>query len=122
MYQIEFYQHSDEESPIVRFFDSLDDKMAAKLIGLMEILEEKGPDLRMPYSRHLADGIFELRCQQGNNITRVLYFFYYGKRIIITNGFMKKTQKTPPQELKLAQERRKNWIRRNTETSSERKQ
>ena len=40
--------------------------------------------------------------KQGSNITRVLYFFYIGKKIIATNGFVKKTQKTPPKELKLA--------------------
>ena len=39
--------------------------------------------------------------KQGSNITRVLYFFYIGKKIIATNGFVKKTQKTPPKELKL---------------------
>lgn len=39
------------------FLDSLDDKMAAKLVGLMEVLEEKGTELRMPYSEYLDDGI-----------------------------------------------------------------
>ena len=86
--------------------------MAAKLIGLMEILEEKGTELRMPCSEHLDDGIFELRCKQGSNITRTLYFFYTGMRVIVTNGFVKKTQKTPPGELKLAKKRRADWIRR----------
>ena len=92
--------------------DSLDNKMTAKLVGLMEILEEKGTELRMPYSEHLEEGIFELRCKQGSNITRVLYFFFVGRKIIVTNGFVKKTQKTPPKEIKLAKERRADWIRR----------
>ena len=61
------------------------------------------------------DGIFELRCKQGSNITRVLYFFYIGKKIIATNGFVKKTQKTPPKELKLAKERRADWLERHKE-------
>ncbi len=46
--------------------------MAAKLVGLMEILEEKGTELRKPYSEHLEDGFFELRCKEGSNITRVM--------------------------------------------------
>ncbi|MGN1382501.1 MAG: type II toxin-antitoxin system RelE/ParE family toxin [Eubacterium sp.] len=54
--------------------------MAAKLVGLMEVLEGKGTALRKPYSEYLDDGIFELRCKQGSNITRVLYFFYIGKK------------------------------------------
>ena len=90
----------------------LDRKMNAKLIGLMELLEEKGTELREPYSAPLEDGIFELRCKLGSNITRALYFFYVGKRIVVTNGFVKKTQKTPPGEIKIAKDRRKDWIER----------
>ena len=111
MFQLEFYKTEDGKEPVADFLDSLDDKMAAKLIGLMEILEEKGTELRMPYSEHLGDQIFALRCKLGSNITRALYFFYSGRRIIVTNGFVKKTQKTPPCELKLAKERRADWIR-----------
>lgn len=60
----------------------------------------------------MDDGIFEIRCQVGNNITRVLYFFYYEGKIILTNGFVKKTQKTPPNEIRLAKERRENYKKR----------
>ena len=60
----------------------------------------------------MEDGIFELRCKLGSNITRALYFFYVGKRIVVTNGFVKKTQNTPPGEIKLAKDRRKDWIER----------
>ncbi len=115
MFHVEFYETADGQQPVADFLDSLDDKMAAKLIGLMEILEEKGTELRMPYSEALDDGIFELRCKFGHQISRALYFFFVGKRIIITNGFIKKTQKTPPGELKLAKDRRKDWISRNSQ-------
>lgn len=112
MFQLEFYETADAKQPVIEFLDSLDNKMAAKLLGLMEILEEKGTELRLPYSEHLEDGIFELRCKLGSNITRALYFFYVGKKIIVTNGFVKKTQKTPPSEIKLAKSRRDDWIKR----------
>lgn len=111
-FEVEFYKTENGKEPIAEFLDSLDNKMTAKLVGLMEILEEKGTELRMPYSEHLEDGIFELRCKQGSNITRVLYFFFVGRKIIVTNGFVKKTHKTPPKEIKLAKERRADWIRR----------
>ena len=65
-------------------------------------MEEYGSELREPYSKYLEDGIFELRGKVGNNISRVMYFFYVGNRIILTNGFIKKTQKTPRKELELA--------------------
>lgn len=109
---LEFYETDNGAKPVEEFLDSLDNKMAAKLIGLMEVLEEKGTELRLPYSEHLEDGIFELRCKQGSDITRVLYFFYVGKKIIATNGFVKKTQKTPSKELKLAKKRRTDWLKR----------
>ena len=114
-FEIEFYSREDGSEPVAEFLDSLDSKMSAKLVGLLEILEERGTELRMPYSEHLEDGIFELRCKQGSNITRVMYFFYVGKKIVATNGFVKKTQKTPAKELKLAKERRADWLSRHKE-------
>ena len=112
MFEIEFYKTEDGKEPVEDFIDSLDDKMAAKLVALMEVLEEMGTELRMPYSEHLEDGIFELRCKQGSNITRALYFFYIGKKIVVTNGFVKKTQKTPSKEIKTAKARRADWVSR----------
>ena len=112
MFQLEFYSTEDGNEPIQDFLNSLDTKMNVKLTGLMEILEEKGTELRLPYSEHLGDKIYELRCKQGSNITRVLYFFYFGGKIVMTNGFTKKTQKTPPSEIKLAKERRADWVKR----------
>lgn len=68
--------------------------------------------LTEPYSKHLEDGIFELRAQQGNNIARALYFFRVGQKIIITNGFIKKTKKTPKSELNLAKKYRTEYIKK----------
>jgi len=115
LFQLEFYETEDGRQPVSDFLDSLNVKMSAKMTGLMEILEERGTELRLPYSRSLGDGIFELRCKQGSNITRALYFFFYGGRIIVTNGFTKKTLKTPPGEIKLAKARRADWIKRHGE-------
>lgn len=111
-FDIELFSTEDGKEPVADFLDSLEPKMNAKLIGLMEILEEKGTELRKPYSAPLGDGIFELRCRLGSNITRALYFFYVGKIIVVTNGFVKKTRKTPPAEIKLAKDRRRDWIKR----------
>jgi phage-related protein len=111
-FEIEFYSSEDGREPVAEFLDTLDPKMTAKLVGLMEILEEKGTELRMPYSEHLEDGIFELRAKQGNDISRVLYFFVLGKKAILTNGFMKKTKKTPKNEIELAKRYRKDYLNR----------
>lgn len=111
-FTVEFYYTSDGNSPIEEFLSTLDIKMRAKIVGLMELLEEKGTALRMPYSEHLDDGIFELRCKLGSNITRSLYFFYNNGRIIFTNGFVKKSQKTPKNVITLAKQYRKDFLER----------
>ena len=78
----------------------------------MDVLAEHGNGLREPYSKHLDDGIFELRAKVGSDITRTLYFFYVGKKIIMTNGFVKKQQKTPRNEIELAKKWRADYLRR----------
>jgi phage-related protein len=111
-FHVEFYETEDGKIPVAEFLDSLEDKMNAKMVGLMEILEEKGTMLREPYSSSLEDGIFELRAVQGSNISRALFFFYIEGRIIITHGFVKKTQKTPRAEIELAKKYRADFLRR----------
>lgn len=106
------YEKANGEIPIEDFFDSLNPKMRAKVFGLLSILQEKGSMLREPYSKHLEDGIFELRCKFGTDITRVLYFFYYDGKIVLTNGFVKKTQKISREEIQVAKDRRKDFIER----------
>ncbi len=59
------------------------------------------------------DGIFELRAKVGTDISRVLYFFLVGKKIILTNGFRKKTDKTPRDVIELAKKYRDDFIKRN---------
>ena len=81
-FEIIFYEKLNGKSPVEEFILSLNKKMRAKTIGLLEILEEKGNMLREPYSKHVDDGIFAIRCKVGNNISRVLYFFYYGENNI----------------------------------------
>lgn len=60
----------------------------------------------------LENGIFELRTKQGLDITRILYFFIVGKKAVLTNGFVKKSQKTPKAEKELARKYRADYERR----------
>ena len=109
-FKIVAYEKENGEVPVEKFLEDVNPKMRAKIYGLLEILQEKGNRLREPYSKHLEDGIFELRCKFGNDITRILYFFYYEGKIILTNGFVKKTQKTPLKEILKAEEIRKEYF------------
>ena len=94
-----FYDLPDGSMPAQEFLDSLEIKMQAKMVRTIAFLQENGSDLRELYSEYLQDGILELRAKVGSNISRVLYFFFDGKKAILTHGFIKKTQKTPRKEI-----------------------
>ena len=76
MFQVEFYEKEDGDIPVEKFLNSLDIKMRNKILMILNVLQERGNQLREPYSKHLEDGIFEVRGKVGNDISRVLYFFY----------------------------------------------
>ena len=74
---------------------------------MVELLVEFGPDLRMPHSRAMGGGLFELRPRGREGIGRALYCFVVGKRIVILHAFVKKTPTTPERDLRIARERMK---------------
>ncbi len=85
------------------FFDKLSTKVKAKIVWTFDLIEETQ---RVPetYLKHIegTDGIFEIRVQFGSDIYRIFCFFDKGKLVIMANGFQKKTQKTPKNEIELA--------------------
>ena len=74
---------------------------------LVELLIEFGPDLRMPHSRSLGSGLFELRPRGREGIGRALYCFVVGQRVVVVHSFVKKTQATPQRDLDIARRRMK---------------
>ena len=111
-FEIIVYTKSDDSEPVSEFLLSLSPKMQAKVLRQIDMLAEFGNRLREPYSALLEDGIFELRDKQGSDISRVLYFFFIEKKIVLTNGFTKKTQKMPPGQLQLAKTYREDYLKR----------
>ncbi len=111
-YEVIFYDKPDGTEPVKEFLLSLDKKMRTKLLVEIHMLASNGPELREPYSKYVNEGIFELRAKSGSDISRVLYFFMVGRRIILTNGFIKKSQKTPSREIERAKRYRSDFLRR----------
>lgn len=109
---VSFYDKPDGSEPAKEFLLSLEPKMQAKMLRTIHMLEVNGYELREPCSKSLGDGIFELRAKVSTNITRILYFFYVGRHIVLTNGFVKKTSKTPPSEIALAKKYRSEFLSR----------
>ncbi|MGN0326245.1 MAG: type II toxin-antitoxin system RelE/ParE family toxin [Lachnospiraceae bacterium] len=85
MIEILFYETEDGRCPLQEYLESLEPKLLAKT----------------------------LRTKQGTDITRVLYFFFVGNKAVLTNGFIKKTQKTPKSEIELAKKYKADYERRN---------
>ncbi|MEN9922305.1 MAG: hypothetical protein RL097_582 [Candidatus Parcubacteria bacterium] len=79
------------------FLTSLTDKEIAKIIRTIELLEEFGNTLGMPHSRHLADGLLELRIR-GSREVRIFYCFHKDRAVLL-HVYVKKTQKTADREL-----------------------
>lgn len=79
----------------------------ADYIRLTELMIEYGADLRLPHSRAMGDGLFELRPKGREGIARVFYCTQVGRSIVVLHSFIKKTQKTPDNELKIAMSRLK---------------
>ncbi len=77
----------------------------ADYVRLVELLIEHGPDLRMPYSRSLGQGLFELRPKGREGIGRAFYCFLVGKRLVVVHAIIKKTEQTPQRDLDLARRR-----------------
>lgn len=83
------------------------DGILADYARIVELLMEFGPNLRMPHSRAMGDGLFELRPHGSEGIGRVFYCFGVSQRITILHAFIKRTQDTPERELRIARKRMK---------------
>jgi phage-related protein len=113
MRTVNFYRLPNGNSPVEEFLDSLTGKQAQKVLWVLQLIEELDVIPRQ-YFKKLVDseGIWEVRILFGNDIFRLLGFFDGGTLLILTNGFAKKTQKTPAQEIALAVRRKENYLSR----------
>ncbi len=93
--------------PVEEFIDGLNIRSQRKFVYTVELLEALGKELSMPHAKYIGDEIFELRFDSVEGAVRVLYFFFDGEKAVLTNGFLKKTNKTPRNEKTTAIERRK---------------
>jgi phage-related protein len=109
-YTVEYVELETGKKPFEEFVLSLPIAERAKVFETINYFVEL-KNHRLPIkenlSKHLKDGIFELRTSFPDTIARSLYFYQKGAKIIITHGFIKKTQKTPNKEIKKAKELRK---------------
>ena len=90
---------------ILEAIESWPAEILADYAKLVELLLEHGPNLRMPHSRSVGEGLFELRPRGREGIGRAFYCFLVGKKISVVHAFIKKSEATPERELKIARKR-----------------
>ena len=102
MYSIEFFNRTVQAE-----IDEWPAGINASFTRIAEQMQESGPNLGLPHTKAFGDGLFEIRARGAEGIGRAFFCTMVGRRIVILHGFIKKTQQTPPQEIKLARRRQK---------------
>ena len=103
-YSIIYYSDQAQEDVL-----ALPDTLQARYIGLTARMIEHGPNLGLPHTDALGGGLFELRLKGAEGIARVMYCLMIERQILVLHVFVKKTQKTPPRELRIARQRMKEF-------------
>lgn len=114
MKQIKFYHTRSGKSPIEEFLDSLKPKHAKKVTWTLQLIEDMD-QVPVQYFKKLknTDDIWEVRARIGSHSFRLLGFITGDEFVVLTNGFKKKSQKTPKQEIELAEQRKADYLARN---------
>jgi len=102
-YKVYYYQNSrTKRVPVLEYLEKVSVKDRAKIAVYITLLRNYDGQLNEPYSRYIAVGIRELRVDFASNRNRIFYVTVEGKKIILLHAFLKKTLKTPKQEIKRA--------------------
>ena len=113
MRAINFYRSYSGKCPIEDYLKTLSNKQAEKVFFVLQLVESLDVVPRKFFKKlESTDDIWEVRVQLGNNIFRFLGFFDGPELIILNHAFTKKTQKTPKNEIKIAEQRKKDHFSR----------
>jgi phage-related protein len=113
MLEIQFYRTASGSCPVEEFLDSLNTKQAQKVLWVLKVVQEL-PRVPVQYFKKLegTEDLWEVRAEFGGDAFRLPGFWEAGRLIILTNGFAKKTQKTPEREIALAGQRKLDYVNR----------
>lgn len=110
--KVTFYKTVDGKCPVAEFIDSQSTKVALKIAWVLRAVQELERIPKTYFKKISSTDFYEVRIEQGGNIYRLLGFFHNGNVVILTNGFQKKTQKTPKSEIEICKERMKDFLTR----------
>ena len=113
MRKVLFYQTASGQKPIEDFLDSLSSKQAQKITWVLKLVEDLEPVPSIYFKKMVnTQDFWEVRALAGSNIFRLIGFFDGPDLVVLAHAFQKKTQKTPKQAIKIAEERKKEYFRR----------
>ena len=113
MRQIIFYRLKNGKCPVEEYLDSLAEKQVEKVFFVLDLIEKIDIVPRIFFKKlESTDDIWEVRVQYGNNIFRLFGFFDGNDLVVLNHAFTKKTRKTPKNEIKKAEQRKKDYFSR----------
>ena len=110
--EVFFYRTETGDCPVEDFLDSLPSKVAQKVTWVLKVIEELERIPKNYFKKLESTEIYECRITFAGDIYRILGFFHGGNFVVLTNGFQKKTQKTPKEEIELCIKRMKEFLTR----------
>lgn len=113
-WKITFYTTSDQHAPVEAFIDELPPKVQARFAHVFDLLETYGLQVGEPFVKSMQGvrKLAEIRVRVSSNNYRVLFFTFTGRRLVLLHGFIKKTAKTPTREIRIAEQRMRDYLQR----------
>jgi hypothetical protein len=113
-WQVDFFVDERGDAPLEEYLTGLPLRHRAKLLALIKMLEQEGPNLPFPYSSQVRGKLRELRTQQGKDKLRILYFGDAKRVFILLHGIVKRSAQLPEEDIRIA-ETRMEWHARRLE-------
>lgn len=110
VWNIEYYQLETGRFPVAEFIDTLDAKSRASVARTLDLLEQFGINLGMPYAKYIEKQVWELRIRHGRNRYRIIYFLAAGRTFVLLHGFTKKSGSVPRGDMEIAENRRDDYL------------
>ena len=111
-WEVIFYETPHGVRPAEEWLQEQGPKVGARFGRVFDLLEEHGTNVKGPYVAHVRGKLWEVRVEQEKVQRRLLYFTALGRKFVILHGYVKKTQKAPPREIEVAEQRMKDYMNR----------
>ena len=113
MRKITFDRFENGKCPVESYLESLSNKQVEKVFFVLDLIENIDIVPRKFFKKlEATDDIWEVRIQYGNNIFRLFGFFDGNELVVLNHAFTKKIQKIPKKEIKIAEQRKKDYFSR----------